>query len=354
MKSYIYILIGFTLLNACVTDPEKELLKPESTGKLAEIILMTNKQYAAEYKNLLTPIFNTPIPGFPPPGEPSFKVQYTDESFFKGYFKKHHNIFVFITKDKMELFEPIFGKAILTSLLKNYQKNPDLIGIKQHNLFAKNQTVFFVLSEDKNSMIRKIEESNDQFLNIALKHENKSGAQKLFGTGKRYTDAFSKRMLKEKYFTVQRPSTYRIAIENDDFVWLRKVSSVKEQQFGILMFETKYKDTSDLSLQTILAVRNSYTKKYIPGEIKGSYMKFSSAIEPIYRVSKLDRRYTIDINGWWDVQGDFMGGPSHIRVILDEKRNRLIYVEGFLFYPNEAKATSMREIDQILNSIIIR
>jgi hypothetical protein len=49
-----------------------------------------------------------------------------------------------------------------------------------------------------------------------------------------------------------------------------------------------------------------------------------------------------------------MGGPSHLKIVVDENRNRIIYVEGFLFYPNESKAASMRELSILINTLKIK
>ena len=34
--------------------------------------------------------------------------------------------------------------------------------------------------------------------------------------------------------------------------------------------------------------------------------------------------------------------------------NRIIYVEGFLFYPNESKAEAMRELSILINTLKIQ
>ena len=49
-----------------------------------------------------------------------------------------------------------------------------------------------------------------------------------------------------------------------------------------------------------------------------------------------------------------MGGPSHMKIVVDESKSRIIFVEGFLFYPNESKAESMRELSILINTLTIR
>ena len=83
-------------------------------------------------------------------------------------------------------------------------------------------------------------------------------------------------------------------------------------------------------------------------------MKYSSAIDTVIKKSYFNGRYSADIFGWWDVFGDYMGGPSHMKIVVDESKRRIIFVEGFLFYPNESKAESMRELSILINTLTIR
>lgn len=353
MRSYLVLLHLIILLASCSSPEKRDKLKPESVGKLSELVVLSNS-YDEEYKIAINNVFQKKLDGFPPPGENSFKILFADPSFFKGYFKKHHNIFVLLIKDQISELSNVIDISILNSVQEIDQTKPNLLGIKQANLFAKNQNIFFVIADNKKDMMKKLSENNNRFLKIALNHESISGKEKLLGSINSSSDPFIQRSLTNFNYGIRKPKSYRIAIENEEFTWLRKVSNVKEQQFGIMMFESKYRDSNDLRLDSILKVRNYYTKKYIPGEIKNSYMKYSSAINPVMKKSNYNGNYSADIYGWWDVYGDFMGGPSHLKIVVDESKSRIIYVEGFLFYPNEAKAESMRELSILINTLTIQ
>lgn len=353
MKSfplYLYIAI---ILASCSHTEKRDSLKPESVGKLAEIVILS-VSYDEEYKNKIKEVFKRKLDGHPPPSEPTFNIHFADHSFFKGYFKKHHNIFVLLIKDQIKELSQVIDISILNSVQEIDKSKPELLGIKQPNLFAKNQNIFFVIADDKNDMIKKLSKNSDQFLQIALSQESKSGKEKLLGSINSSNAPFTKRSLINYNYGIRKPKSYRVAIENNDFVWLRKLSTLKEQQFGIMMFESPYRDSNDLSLDSILKVRNFFTKKYVPGETPNSYMKYSSAIKPVMIKSYYSGNYSADIHGWWDVFGDFMGGPSHLKIVVDESRNRIIYVEGFLFYPNESKAEAMRELSILINTLKIQ
>tara|TARA_B100001059_G_scaffold179964_1_gene180683 strand:- start:3239 stop:4297 length:1059 start_codon:yes stop_codon:yes gene_type:complete len=347
--SFLYILV----ITSCSTPEKRENLKPQSVGKLAEIVVLSNFNDTT-FKSLIYQIFQKPLDGYPPPGEKNFKTILTNPSFFKGYFKKHHNIFVIVTSDQLTDLEKVIDVSILNSIIKVHQSKPNIIGINQVDLFAKNQSLFFIVAQNRNKLMAKLLKNSDQLLSLAKNQEAITGENKLLGNRNISNDAFAIRSLNEKYYSIRKPKSYRIAIENNEFVWLRKVSSVKEQQFGIIMFESPYTDSTNLSLDSILKIRNYFTKKYIPGEVANSYMKYASAIKPVMKKSSFTGLYSADIHGWWDVYGDFMGGPYHLKIVVDENRNRIIYVEGFLFYPNESKAASMRELGILINTLKIK
>lgn len=354
MCKIVHLLLISLFLQSCSSDNDRASLLPDSSGNISEIVIVTDATNRAYYKNSLDAIFQKPILGLPSPSEPTFKILYTDQHFFKGYFKNHHHIIVIFSQDHLDDLATIFDQSLLAKLSEMFNKNPKLLGIKQVDLYAKNQNIFFVLAENRERMLTKIKEMDNQFFETALNHQQMSGYTKLLGTRDYAKDPNFARILKNNNYALKIPKTYRIAIENDEFIWLRKVSSTREQQFGILLFESPFTDTSDLNLSHLLSVRNRFTKTYIPGEIEGSYMKYSDVIVPTVKKSQYANRPAIDIYGWWNVSGDYMGGPSHIKVIVDKSRSRLIFAEGFLFYPNENKGESMQELNIILNTLKIK
>lgn len=53
------------------------------------------------------------------------------------------------------------------------------------------------------------------------------------------------------------------------------------------------------------------------------------------------------------VVNDFMAGPYELNVLLDEEHQRVIYMMGYVYYPNEEKRDMMKQVDAILNTMVI-
>ena len=71
---------------------------------------------------------------------------------------------------------------------------------------------------------------------------------------------------------------------------------------------------------------------------------------PDYRLIK-ERPYTIETKGMWTMKNDFLGGPYTAYAVLDEEKQKIIYVEGFIYCPSERKRAHIFELDAILSGL---
>jgi hypothetical protein len=356
IKSIFYISAVLGVLQSCTpSDKERKSLLPLSSGELTELVLLTDAaSLDSAYKLEIESVFSKSIIGQPPPGEPMFNVLFTDESFFSGYFRKHLNILVLVHRDKAEGLKKVMSENLINKILEVQSSKPGILGVKQSELYAQNQNVFFLLADNKTDMQIKLKAKKDEILAIAIRQENEAGKRKLLGTKRAKQDVFYQKSIAKRGFGVRKPGSYRVAIDNDEFAWLRKSSTTQEKEMGILLFEAPYVSKDDLTTENLLKIRNSYTKKYIPGQYDSSYMKYSTVLPPVRIDQNFKSKYGVEINGWWDVEGDFMGGPSYIRAVVDEKNARIVFAEGFLFYPNEDKAKPLRELKILVNTLSIK
>jgi len=283
-----------------------------------------------------------------------FKVLYTDEEFFKGYFRKHLNIFVVLNADRANALKKILDPETIDRMVAKAKSDPSALGVRQEDVYAQNQTIFWILAENKAQMQEKLINQQEDILELANKHEYRNARAKLLGQTSASQDKFYQKSIKTRGFGIRKPKSYRVAIDNEEFVWLRKSSTTKELEQGLLLYEAPYRSKEDLSTDSLLAFRNRMMKKYIPGEVEGSYMKYSDAIEPVRTDENFKGKYGVEIRGWWDVEGDFMGGPSYIKAVVDEANGRIVFSEGFLFYPNEEKAVPLRELEILANTLSIK
>ena len=70
-----------------------------------------------------------------------------------------------------------------------------------------------------------------------------------------------------------------------------------------------------------------------------------------YTPITVNGKYCGVLRGLWKMVGDMMGGPfvSHVR--LDEKNNRVVVAEGFVFAPETDKRNFIRRIEAALYTL---
>lgn len=127
------------------------------------------------------------------------------------------------------------------------------------------------------------------------------------------------------------PKGYIVADEEEDFVWARYEYPTASQ--GFFAYSYPYEGPHDLAPEALVAARNRFAAR-IPGPSEGSYMTTSDAFEPGYRMFRLEGRLWCELRGFWDVAGDFMGGPFVSYTTVDTRTGRVFTIDGYVYAPN--------------------
>ena len=127
------------------------------------------------------------------------------------------------------------------------------------------------------------------------------------------------------------------------------------------MNNSRYSEISIPSLTTVdnmlydtslIAVRNRMCKAYVGGPADGSYMT-TDMHEGIttFRSFTFHGRYTAELRGLWRTEGDFMGGPFVSLTQYDEKHQRIVTVDGYVYAGKKDKRNYMRQVEAIMSTM---
>jgi hypothetical protein len=128
--------------------------------------------------------------------------------------------------------------------------------------------------------------------------------------------------------------------------------TVKSDQ-GIIVYTRPMRE-NEIVESSILATRDSLVKQYIPGEREGSYMITESILPPEVTPTTIDGMLAFEMRGLWRTRGDFKGGPFVNYTILDEKNQRVIMLEAFVFAPEIKKRNLLFELECMLRSFTLK
>jgi hypothetical protein len=305
---------------ACKQKERKGLL-PMVTGKPGEIILVIEPYlWESELGQFFADFCNEPYDALPV-DEPSYTLVHIPSDGFNRIFKGHRNI-------------------ILTDISSQYQKPRIIV---QRNVWARPQLLIKVAGAKDSSLMAYLRE-NSQKLRDLIETEERN--RTIENYKKNRAKGIDEILRQEHHVSISVPAGYGVGVDSTDFVWLTHELSDLTQ--GVLIYYYPYTDTNTFTREYLIRKRNEFTRKYVPGPVAGSYMKTETEYPVIFREHAKNGSYMAEMRGLWRLEKGFMGGPFISHTMLDEKRNRVVTVEGFVYAPSLDKRLYVRELEAIL------
>lgn len=301
-----------------LTSPLKE-----AQGKPYELIVVCPQQeWMGEVGDTLRSILTEPVP-YLNQREPLFDVVRVTERGFSSIIVDHRNIL-------KVLKEPSLQTASMAV---------------QYDLTASPQIVLTLQGPDDKALVGYLSEHREELLQV-LEAAERDRAVKFY---EEYGNAQLEQTIKER-FGVQMtvPKGYLLANDQPDFLWARFEYPVASQ--GFFLYSYPYEGPQTLSEEALLSARNRFAAR-IPGPSEGSYMTTSEAFPPAYKMFRLEGRLWCELRGFWDVHGDFMGGPFVSFTTVDTATNRVFTLDCYVYSPKHHKRNYMRGVEHLLYGV---
>jgi hypothetical protein len=325
------IIIGLQACNSSKEDAK--MYMSAFTGAPGELVIaMENMYWKGEPGDSLRSILTDYILTLPQP-EPLFDIVHINNTKLPEITKTHRNI-----------------------LHIEIGPQTDKYGVELvKDKYAKNQLIVYMRADNSQEFINLLEEYREK-LPLYYNYMDRS---RLMEKYKVLDESEAVRQKVEEHLGVKvfLPGKYSIKTKKRDFIWLNshKMRTKGGQQHdvnqNILIYTYPYISDTAFSANSILAKRDSIGKRFIPGPKEGSYMGTEYFIPPIAFDTDIEGQYGVEIKGLWKIIGHPMGGPFVSTTILDEKNNRIIVVEGFVFSPKFDKREMLRELEAVCYSV---
>lgn len=323
-KYLIYILTLF-FITSCL-NTERSSLQPSSSGVPGDILLVMNKElWEGTPGDAIREILNSSFDGLPQ-DEPLYDILQINNAGFGKAYKIQRNI-------------------IVTEIGADQPKAKIII---HKNAWAKSQLIITILAPSDSAFVKLVNSNSEKILSLLSDVERK----RLMKTYKATRDEKIREKLENKYsIALNVPKGYKLDVEEPDFVWISH--EYRDVIQGVLIYFYDYTDKETFTKEYLISQRNKFLKKYVPGEIEGSFIVTEALYPPIFKVYKLKGdKYTTEIRGLWKMEnGLAMGGPFVSISQLDEAHNRVVTLEGFVFAPAHKKRDLLRQVETIILSV---
>ncbi|MFD0932344.1 DUF4837 family protein [Psychroflexus salinarum] len=312
----------FTLLISIYSCNESKTsaYKSESSGNLNQLnVVIINEDWQDSIGEHIREIFAADALGLPQQ-EPLHALNQIPPTAFNGFARKNRT-FLKIEKSKQT------GHQILI------------------DSFAKPQVGIAITGPNPKSIITELEENKEKFLDLLEETELKEKRRRM-RKAPNQVDVLKKSLGISMLF----PSAYRYAKQEDDFFWMRK--DIKNGSMELLAYEVPIStiEKNDDIIANVIKMRDSVGEKHIPGPTEDTHMITEEAYAPYLFETEIDGKFAYEIKGTWEVKGFFMAGPFVTYAVKDEKNDRYVILEGFVFKPSSSKRLQMFEIEAILKS----
>ncbi|MDR1864394.1 MAG: DUF4837 family protein [Bacteroidales bacterium] len=321
-KYVFYAAICFLYTAVACTMQQGTTTLPEARGKQGEIVVVISKElWTGACGDTIRSCLNEPVYGLPAP-EPVFTLVRQDV--LTGFTQQVRNILLIEVNPAVE-------RSTLSY---------------KTDVYAKRQLLFHIQSPSADSLTKYVKRCKDLLIDRYLTQDRDS----YIAYYTRIADASFAGKTREKFQAdIAIPKEYSLDVEKEDFLWFAREK--KDMLMGILMWKEAYSSTDRLNPDRLLSKMNEMSKKYVPGPSPGSYMATESLLPPAVKQYVKNNVYTVQLNGLWQTENDFMGGPYVNMSIVDERRGQIVTGVGFVFFPRKDKRDYIRQLEAILYTL---
>ncbi len=329
----IFLAFSFFSFLSC---SQNEANLPQCSGNAGEVIVVMENQYwnSAPGESIKNTLGKNQY-GLPQ-GEPIFKLVHISPKDFAKIFQTHRNLFI---SDFSKNFNQI--KSELKS-----------------NSWAKGQVVIKLSASSDSSFASFIEKNSEYIIEKFAEAELERMIEKNKIQGKIIQNNSGKNP--ETIFSLYSPKDSYLAMEDSNFFWVRlerkrNLGGYEHQiSQGVFVFWQNYTDTMMLTNEKIIWDIDSVSRKYIPGNVPGSYMTTSEKLlAPEIKKINFKNQFAVETRGLWRMENDFMGGPFISLTWVDKKSNLLISAKGYVFAPQFDKIMYLKEVEAMIKSITL-
>ena len=311
-----FVFFTFLILILSCKESNSELLLPESNGTINSIsVVIDDDLWDSEIGDLIRKEFAYPIYGLPQM-EPIFDLKQIPTSVFSG----------FATNSRSILKVGLSSKERFATY---------------KNKYAKPQLIVDLGSVSQQKLTEQISSSKNKALSKFYAHEIAEKQRRVLKS-KNPT-----KLIREKFgFDILFSSSYRIAKSSEDFLWFRRDTEQGSVNFYISKIKNKNKPNINL-------IRDSISKKFIPGPIEKTHMSTDQGYIPKSKEFQLTESLKLtETRGIWEVKNQFMAGPFINHTVVYKNNPEELYIlEGFVYSPGTTKRDYIFELEAIFKSI---
>lgn len=330
--NFFILLLLLVSLSSCDFFKSNKISVPVSQGKINEVsVIIDDYLWNGEVGDSLRSKLARPIDGLVNE-EPSLTLNQFSPSIINDQVNLQRNLV-------------IIEQSISSTNFTNQKDAAEYKHIENFN--ARPQNVFYI----KGNSLKEI-------LELISKHgESLESSIKFYELLKIQEDISlnplnDSRIKNQFQISLTIPYSYKYTVLNPNFLWLKNDISTGSNSLLIYQVPISRIENNFDMVDNFVQVRDSVTQKYIKGVRPNSSMVVDKSYAPYFK--KVFFNENIDcyeFRGSWDLTNDFMEGPYITYIYKDIKKNRYLFLDGFVYNPTQTKRDLMFELEAIIKNV---
>ncbi len=316
-KTLLIALAAFTILS-CSEGSSTRVLS-DSVGNINNVkVIIDKEQWQGPIGDALRDVLASGVYGLPRE-EPKFTIDQIPPEAFSDFLLKNR-IYVQI-------------------------KKADSTSVRiEKDVYARPQTGVIITGKSVQRITNAILDNEEKIV-TALKEQEYVANSRRISKSVKSTDSLRNTFGIDFKF----PTAYRYAKREEDLFWMRK-DLKRSGNMNITVYEVPLStiDRDTFTIARIIRMRDSIGGKNIPAE-DGRFIT-ERAFSPFLQETEIDGHFAYETKGTWEVDGRYMAGPFVNYAIRDEKNDRYVVLEGFIFSPSQDQRDNMFELESILKN----
>ena len=324
--AFYFSFVMLAVVLASCRNNGKSIITPVSSGRPYEVLVVADDNCWMSPDSALYHVLDTDVPGLPQ-AERSFRISRVRPAHFDRVMRIFRNIIIADIQD------------IYTQTKFKYTRDA----------YASPQMIMTIQSPSADDALEYITKNSQVIIDFFTSAEMNRELQDLKeekNHNKNFLDSVKKKFGCEILIT----KNIRSIKSGKDFLWASDISNNNSSIQNYVIYSYPYTSVDNFSRENFMQKRDSVMKINIPGNRPDRYMATDTMFVDVYD-TEFRQRYMQVAKGLWQMENDMMGGPFVSHQVVDEKNNRVIVVETFLYAPNKKKGDLIRKLEAALFSL---
>lgn len=310
---------------------------PESLGPARKVIVLADEEDWKTFEKPIRDIFEKVI--FTPQREKLFEIERGDVAYFYDYKHAIRKSLLIISSLDAPHETGKFMREILSPDVQDVVRQGKSAVTWKKDIWAQDQLLMVVTGKDPENVIDNLWLSSDQLYAALEESVLNSIKTRVYSFGERENVT---QELAQKYgWRVDVPFGYRILEEYPDSGFVVLAKDNPNRWLSVYWEEGVHPD--QITDEWCIQKRDEITGRFfggdriVPGEVQVSQREFSGQLAMV-------------LQGVWENQQEWKGGPFKSYAFLDTNHNRFYFIDIGLYAPNKDKMPYIRQVDLVAHT----